>query len=123
MLDLAPYRPVSGLPAVSRDLSVAMAADTDTEQLGDRVRNALADRADVLEAVSIVSETAYGDLSPAARERLGMTGTQKNVLVRLVIRPFDRTLTDAEANDIRDLVYQAIHEGRTGQWAGGRVGP
>ena len=47
MNDLAPYRPVSDLPAVTRDLSVAMAADADTEQLGDRVRNALGDGADL----------------------------------------------------------------------------
>ena len=120
MNDLAPYRPVSDLPAVTRDLSVAVAADAGTEQLGDRVRIALGDRADLLEAVTIVSETAYGDVPAAARARLGMTGTQKNVLVRLVIRPFDRTLTDAEANGLRDHVYAAIHEGTTGQWAGAR---
>ena len=120
MTDLAPYRPVSDLPAVTRDLSVAVAADTGTEQLGDRVRMALGDGADVLEAVTIVAETAHGDVPPAARERLGMSDTQKNVLVRLVIRPFDRTLTDAGANRLRDHVYAAIHEGTTGQWAGAR---
>jgi phenylalanyl-tRNA synthetase alpha chain len=114
MNDLEPYRPVSHLPAVRRDLSVAVAADTDTEQLGDRVRNALGDRADMLEAVAILSETAYGDLPAVARKRLGMMETQKNVLVRLVIRPFDRTLTDAEANGLRDRVYQAVHEGTGG---------
>jgi phenylalanyl-tRNA synthetase alpha chain len=118
MNDLAPYRPVSGLPAVTRDLSVAMPGDADTERLGDRVRDALGDQADLLEALTVVSEEAYLDLPPPARKRLGMNDTQKNVLVRLVIRPFDRTLTDAEANRLRDRVYQAIHEGTTGQWAG-----
>ncbi len=118
MNDLAPYRPVSNLPAVTRDLSVAIPGDADTEQLGDRVRDALGDQADLLEAVTIVSEEAYVDLPAGARERLGMKDTQKNVLVRIVIRPSDRTLTDAEANRLRDRVYQAIHEGATGQWAG-----
>lgn len=118
MNDLAPYRPVSDLPAVTRDLSVAMAADADTEQLGDRVRKALGDGADLVESVTILSETASSDLPAMARERLGMVDTQKNVLVRLVIRPFDRTLTDADANRLRDRVYEAIHEGTTGQWAG-----
>ena len=47
-----------------------------------------------------------------------MNDMQKNVLVRLVIRPFDRTLTDTEANRLRDRVYRAIHEGAAGQWAG-----
>src|ERR1700691_4323551 len=34
MLDLAPYRPVSAMPAVRRDLSVAVDAETDDEILG-----------------------------------------------------------------------------------------
>ena len=116
MNDLEPYRPVSPLPAVTRDLSMAISGDADTEQLGGRVRDALGD-AGLLETVSIVSESAYVDMPVAARERLGMTDRQKNVLVRLVIRPLDRTLTDVEANRLRDQVYDAIHEGSIGQWA------
>ena len=118
MLDLNPYRPVSDLPAVSRDLSVAVPADGDAEQLGDRIRDALGDRAAIVEAVTILSETSYADLPAPARGRLGMNDAQKNVLVRLELRPLDRTLTDAEANGLRDEVYAAIHEGSTGQWAG-----
>jgi len=45
------------------------------------------------------------------------TEAQRNVLVRLVLRPVDRTLTDAEANALRDEVYEAIHQGSRGQWA------
>ena len=117
MTDLEPYRPVSHLPAVTRDLSVAISVDDDAELLGDRIRTALGDRVDILEAVTIVSETSYTDLPPVARQRLGMNEAQKNVLVRLDLRPLDRTLTDAEANALRDDVYEAIHEGSTGQWA------
>ncbi len=118
MTHLEPYRPVSDLPAVTRDLSVAISVDADAEQLGDRIRTALGDRVDVLEAVTILSETSYADLPPSARGRLGINQAQKNVLVRLDLRPLDRTLTDAEANGLRDDVYDAIHEGSTGQWAG-----
>ena len=118
MNDLKPYRPVSDLPALRRDLSVAISLDADAEQLGDRIRTALGDRADILEAVTILSETSYGKLPQSARERLGLNETQKNVLVRLDLRPLDRTLTDAEANHLRDDVYEAIHEGSTRQWAG-----
>lgn len=117
MQDLSPYRPVSTLPALSRDLSVAIPVDADAEELGDRIRGALGDRADILEAVTILSETRHADLPPAARGRLGISETQKNVLVRLDLRPLDRTLTDAEANGLRDDVYKAIHEGSNGQWA------
>lgn len=118
MNDLEPYRLVSDLPAVTRDLSVAISVDDDAEQLGDRIRTALGDRSDILEAVTIVSETNYTDLPPGARKRLGINEAQKNVLVRLDLRPLDRTLTDTEANSLRDDVYEAIHRGSTGQWAG-----
>ncbi len=117
MLDLAPYRPVSSQPPVRRDLSVAIGRDDDVEELGDRIRDALGDEADLLEGVSILSETDYDALPPAARQRLGMAPEHKNVLVRLAIRPLDRTLTDVEANVLRDRVYAAVHQGGRGEWA------
>jgi phenylalanyl-tRNA synthetase alpha chain len=48
---------------------------------------------------------------------LGMTSEQKNVLIRLDIRPLTRTLTDAEGNVLRDQVYAAVHQGTRGEWA------
>ncbi len=66
MTDMEHYRPVSDLPAVTRDLSVAISVDDDAEQLGDRIRTALGDRVDILEAVTIVSETSYTDLPRSA---------------------------------------------------------
>jgi phenylalanyl-tRNA synthetase alpha chain len=80
------------------------------------VRDSLGVDAELLEAVTVLSETSYAELPPAARARLGMDDSQKNVLVRITIRPVDRTLTDSEANMLRDHVYDAIHEGATGQW-------
>ena len=117
LLHLQPYRPVSDLPAVRRDLSVAVDADDDAEDLGDRVRDALGDDADAIEAVEVLSATAYDDLPDAARARLGLEPSQQNLLVRLVLRPFDRTLTDAEANELRDRVYAALHRGAVMTWA------
>jgi phenylalanyl-tRNA synthetase alpha chain len=111
LADLEPYRPVSSHPAVTRDLSVAVDADLDGELLGDRVREALGDDADAVESVEVVSETAAADLPRAATERLGLMPGQRNVLVRVVFRHVDRTLTDAEANDLRDRVYTGVHEG------------
>lgn len=117
LLDLQPYRPVSDLPAVRRDLSVAVDADDDAEDLGDRVRDALGDDADAIESVEVLSTTAHDDVPEAARTRLGLGPSQKNLLVRLVLRPFDRTLTDAEANELRDRVYAALHQGAVMTWA------
>jgi phenylalanyl-tRNA synthetase alpha chain len=118
MLDLSPWRPVSRHPPVRRDLSVAVAADADAETLGDRVREALGARAREVEAIDVRAETPLEALPPGARERLGIRPGQKNVLLRLVLRALERTLTDEEANLLRDDVYAAIHQGTAYQWAG-----
>jgi len=117
MGDLAPYRPVSTMPPVRRDLSVAVAADATAEDLGDRIRDALGAEAASLEAVEVVAETPAARLPLAARARLGIRDGQKNVLVRLVLRDLERTLTDRDANRLRDRVYAAIHAGGVRTWA------
>jgi phenylalanyl-tRNA synthetase alpha chain len=111
MLDLSPYRPVSHLPPARRDLSVAMAAGSDAESVGDRVRDALGDEADMAEEVAILAVTPHDDVPEVARERLGMMPGQDNVLLRIVLRPTDRTLTADATNALRDRIYRALHEG------------
>ena len=117
MLDLATYQPVSQMPAITRDLSVAVAADEDEETLGDRVRDALGADASSVEEVGVLSATAYGQLPAAAIERLGARPGQKNLLVRVVLRDLDRTLTNQAANALRDRIYRALHQGTQYQWA------
>jgi phenylalanyl-tRNA synthetase alpha chain len=53
-------------------------------------------------------------------ERLGIVPGQKNVLLRVVLRDLERTLTDAEANALRDRIYAALHRGKVYEWALGR---
>jgi phenylalanyl-tRNA synthetase alpha chain len=117
MRDLEPYRPVSAQPPVRRDLSIAVAAETSAEELGDRVRAALRDGADAIEAIEILTETPGEELPPQAAERLGLQAGQKNVLLRVVLRHPTKTLTDLEANELRDAVYAAVHEGTEWTWA------
>ena len=117
MSDLEPWRAVSAMPATRRDLSIAVAADDDEETLGDRVRDALGDDASCVEEVAVLSATAYEDLPAAAVGRLGAHAGQKNLLVRVVLRDLGSTLTDEEANVLRDRVYSALHQGTARQWA------
>ncbi|HEX5062788.1 MAG TPA: hypothetical protein VFV99_25620 [Kofleriaceae bacterium] len=117
LYDLEPYRPVSMMPPVRRDLSIVVAAPRDAEALGDQVRSALGDRADLVEAVEVLATTPYDALPPAAIARLGIAPGQHNVLVRVTLRALDRTLTHDECNVLRDDVYAAIHEGSVHQWA------
>jgi phenylalanyl-tRNA synthetase alpha chain len=117
MLDLEPYRPVSSQPPIYRDLSVAVEQEASAEELGDQVRSSLGAASGSIESVEVLSETSYLDLSLAARRRLGISPRQKNVLLRLVIRDLERTLTSAEANELRDAVYAALHRGSVKTWA------
>jgi phenylalanyl-tRNA synthetase alpha chain len=109
MRDLSLYRPVSNYPAIVRDLSIAAADDDDVELLGGRVRDALGNDADCVEAVEVLSETPGAELSEIAATRLGLQPGQKNLLVRVVLRHAERTLTRAEANQLRDRVFAAIN--------------
>jgi phenylalanyl-tRNA synthetase alpha chain len=118
MLDLTPWRPVSMLPAVRRDLSIVAASGVDDELIGDRTRAALGGDAHLLESLTVLARTPHDRLPEPVRARLGTRPGQENVLLRLVLRPLDRTLTDAEANAVRDRVYAALHEGPHHEWAG-----
>jgi phenylalanyl-tRNA synthetase alpha chain len=117
MLDLEPYRPVSSMPAVRRDLSLVLGEEDTPEELGDAVRAALGTRAELVESVEVRSETPYRALPAAAVARLGITPGQKNVLLRVVLRALDRTLTHEECNVLRDDIYAALHRGSSWEWA------
>jgi phenylalanyl-tRNA synthetase alpha chain len=118
LLDLRPWKPSSNQPAARRDLSLCVSAPhAEAELLGDRVREALGARAELVEAVEVLSVTPGDQLSRLARERLGMRADQVNVLLRLTLRALQRTLTTAECNALRDEVYAALHEGEVWTWA------
>ncbi len=112
--DLAPYRPMSAMPEVRSDLSLVLgtAADADVELLGDFARTALGADAEILAALEILAVTPAAELPTRAVERLRLTQDQVNVLLRMVLQPLDRPLTDQAANKLRDRVYLALHRGR-----------
>jgi len=117
LLDLAPYQRVSAMPAITRDLSVAVSAHEDEETLGDRVREALGPDARRVEEVKVLSATPYEELPAQAIGRLGARPGQRNLLVRVTLRDLDATLTNEAANDLRDRVYAALHEGTRHEWS------
>jgi phenylalanyl-tRNA synthetase alpha chain len=117
MQDLSPYREISAMPPVTRDISLVLDEDVTVEDIGDKVREALSSNADVVESVEILSQTIYKELPPTAVERLAIRAGQKNLLLRVVLRALDRTLTSDECNAYRDIVYAALHKGSAWQWA------
>lgn len=108
LLDLEPYREISTLPPAVRDISVAMARGHDDETIGDLIREKLGDAAALVEKVELLSRTGYAALPDAARRRLGIVSGQENLLLRLTLRPVDRTLTSEEANVLRDRTTEAL---------------
>jgi phenylalanyl-tRNA synthetase alpha chain len=105
------------MPAVRRDLSIAVDSEDGAEELGDRVRAALGARAGDVEAVEVLATTPYDELPSPARARLGIAPGQTNLLVRVTLRSIDRTLTAEECNTLRDDIYAAIHRGSVWHWA------
>lgn len=112
MLNLEPWQPVSLLPPIRRDISIVVPESFDDEILGDEVRQALGTRMHDLESVELLDLTRYADLPTAARDRLQIEPGQANALIRIVLRPIERTLTGPEANLIRDDIYKALHQGQ-----------
>ncbi|GAB3759154.1 PheS-related mystery ligase SrmL [Microlunatus parietis] len=109
--DLEPWQPVSAMPAIRRDISIVIDEAPDPELLGDLARAELDADADLLADLAVVADTAAGELPPSAAERLRIGPGQHNALIRLTWQALDRTLTDAEANALRDRVYRALHRG------------
>jgi phenylalanyl-tRNA synthetase alpha chain len=117
MHDLARYQQVSVMPPITRDLSVAVWQDDDEETLGDRVRDALGADTSCVEEVRVLSATTCQQLPASAIGRLGARPGQKNLLVRVVLRDLETTLTNQTANALRDRIYRALHQGTEYQWA------
>ena len=107
MQDLELYNEVSSMPAVIRDISVVVDKNLDIEILGDLVRESSVDEK-LIEEVQILSETTYDELPEKAKERLGIEPNEKNILVRIVLRSLERTLTNDECNEYRDIIYRHI---------------
>lgn len=117
MQDLGIYKPVSLMPPVTRDLSIVLDNDMTDDDIGDIVRESLQEHAEIVELVETLSQTPYQELPEAAKIRLGISPSQKNILLRVVLRALDRTLTTEECNEYRDQIYAALHKGTEWHWA------
>jgi len=95
-------------------MSVAVSTDTTEEDVCETIRDVLGAKANVVEEVKITSSTAYDELPPQAIERLGIKPGQKNLLISVILRLHERSLRHEEANDIRNRLYRALHEGEKG---------
>lgn len=114
MENLDQYIPVSNQPAIKRDMSISIDESEVIEDISEAIKNAIGNDIDLLEEIEILSETPYGELPPQAIERLDIAPGQKNVLIRITLRSHERSLTQEEANVIRDKVHSLIDKSQTG---------
>lgn len=114
LTNLEPYQSVSKYPLVRQDLSVSVLQKTNEEDICETIKDALGDNSDVIEEITIASETNYDRLPAKAIERLGIKPGQKNMLIRVILRSHERSLTHEEANEMRDTIYRAVDESETG---------
>ncbi len=113
MSDMEPFKTVSDQPAISRDMSYIVNKNDSEEDICEDIRNVFGDQSDLLEEVKILERTPYETLHPVAREKLGATEGQDNVLVRIILRHPDKTLTKKEAADLYEMAYPKLHKGST----------
>jgi len=114
MKSLEKFKNVSNQPPISRDMSYCVPKNFTEEDICEEIKNAFGDKDFLIENVSIVSRTNFNDLPPVARERLGASEGQDNVLVKITLRHPDVTLTKAEANSLYDGAYPKLHRGDRG---------
>ncbi len=115
LTNLNKYKAISNQPAIKRDLSIAIDKEINEEELTELILAAISEKTQsTIESIQIISETSYEDLPTIAQERLGINQNQKNILLRIILRDIERTLTHEEANQIYMEIYQKIHQGTNG---------
>ena len=114
MTNMEAFKSVSDKPAISRDMSYCVDKNDTEEDICEQIREVFGAAADMLEEVKILERTKYEDLHPVAKEKLGATPDQDNVLVRIILRHPDKTLTKEEAAELYTMAYPKLNKGARG---------
>lgn len=112
--DLLPWKAVSRLPSISRDISLAVTPGLSEEVLTEKMLLAAGDNAAWIEEMHIKGRWAMANLPVQAIERLGLLPGQENVLLRVVLRDCSRSITTLEANALYERIQSVLHEGAEG---------
>lgn len=114
MKNIEKFKEVSSMPPISRDMSYCVPSDFTEEDICEDIKVAFGDQAFLIENVKIISRTKYEDLVPIAREKLGAQPGQDNVLVNIMLRHPDSTMTKKQANELYDAAYPKLNRGTKG---------
>jgi len=114
MTNMDKFKSVSDQPAISRDMSYCVDKNDSEEDICEKNREVFGDKTDLLEEVKILQRTKFEDLHHISKDKLGATKNQDNVLIRIILRHPDKTLTKAEAAELYEMAYPKLHEGSKG---------
>lgn len=101
------------MPKITRDMSYCISAGDTEEDICENIKNSCDDYS-VIEEVSIISRVAYKDLNEIAINKLGAIPGQDNVLVRIILRHPDKTLTKEFAEETYKNIYTKVNKGTKG---------
>lgn len=116
MLNLSKYKKVSSQPATKRDLSVAVDSKLSEEELTEVILSLVPEDLHAIEEIKVLSDTPYSLLPDVAKERLGISEGQKNILLRVVLRDLETSISSENANAIYTKIYKGLHQGTAGYW-------
>ena len=111
MSNMDKYKSVSDQPAISRDISYCVNKNDSEEDICEAIREAFGEQSELLEEVKILERTPFENLPQIAKDKLGVNADQDNVLVRIILRHPDKTLTKSEAANLYANAYPKIHKG------------
>ena len=114
MLNIDRFKEVSNKPPISRDMSYCVPKNYTEEDICEEIKEAFGDEAYLIEDVKIGARTKFNDLPQIAKDRLGASKGQDNVLVKIVLRHPDKTLTKEQANVLYDQAYPRLNRGSKG---------
>lgn len=114
MYDLQPWKTVSRLPSITRDISLAVTPGLSEEVLTEKMLLAAGDRSVWIEEMHVIGRWAIDELPVQAIDRLGLLPGQENVLLRVVLRDCSRSITTLQANALYERIQSELHEGVEG---------
>ncbi|MGB3125674.1 MAG: hypothetical protein WBB95_17820 [Pseudomonas sp.] len=114
MFDLKPWQPVSRLPSITRDISLAVTPGQSEEAMTEKMLLAAGENSSWVEEMRVMGRWCRDDLPAQAVSRLGLLPGQENILLRIVLRDCSRSINSTEANEVYERIQMALHEGAEG---------
>ena len=113
MSNMEVYVPVSNMPKITRDMSYCINSNDTEEDICENIKEACDDYS-IIEEVIILSRVSYDKLNNIAIEKLGAKPGQDNILIRVILRHPDKTLTKEFAESTYRIIYNKVNLGEKG---------